>query len=162
MRKGILTLIIVAAFVIGAITGAGGMYYGKIVLPMRKAEAMARQQREEFDRMIRRGEVTGVKPGELTVKVEKSGDPAIVGRVITVQLDERTSYQEGMGFLNLMGEEIDATRYLKPGMKVDLLVKDGKALAVHWEKPKPGEQAAQQPPGQPGPGQETQEQGQKK
>lgn len=97
----------------------------------------------------------------MTVKVEKSGDPAIVGQVITVQLDERTSYQEGMGFLNLMGEEIDATRYLKPGMKVDLLVKDGKAVAVHWEKPKPGEQVQQgqnnvQPGSQPsqGPGQE--------
>jgi hypothetical protein len=166
MRKGILALIVVAAFIAGAAAGFGGGYYKYVAAPKKQAVEMAKKQQEEMNKMVRHGTLTAVEPDKLTLKVEKGGGD--IGQTITLATNEYTSIQVGMGFVNKPGEKADLTKWLKAGDTIDALVKDGQALALHRE-PRPGEETQQGqvsalPGGQQaaGPGQAAPGQGQKK
>ncbi|WP_134642972.1 hypothetical protein [Ammonifex thiophilus] len=97
--------------------------------------------------MVRHGEVQEVRPDSLKVKVEKGGGD--VGKEVTARTTEFTSVQVGMGFVNRPGEKVDLTRYFRPGDRVDMLYRDGQALALHRDL-RPGEQEPR-PPAAPGP-----------
>jgi D-arabinose 1-dehydrogenase-like Zn-dependent alcohol dehydrogenase len=51
MRKGILALIVVAAFIAGAAAGFGGGYYKYVAAPRKQAVEMAKKQQEEMNKM---------------------------------------------------------------------------------------------------------------
>lgn len=162
MRKGILALIVVTAFIAGAVAGFSGGYYKYVAAPRKQAVEMAKKQQEEMNKMVRHGTLTAVEPDKLTIKVEKGGGD--IGQTLTLATNEYTSIQVGMGFVNKPGEKADLTKWFKAGDTIDALVKDGQALALHRE-PRPGEQVqqgqfsgltgSQQPPntGQAAPGQ---------
>lgn len=91
-------------------------------MPKVKMTELAGQRQEEMNKMVRSCKLTDVKPEELTITVEKSGDPSVeTGKEITLKVDAGTTIQEGTNMLNQQGQVVDATKYLKPGMKVDVL-----------------------------------------
>ncbi|HHW44114.1 MAG TPA: hypothetical protein GXX25_09985 [Desulfotomaculum sp.] len=145
LRKSVLAVIVIASLIVGAGLGAGGHWYLADHRPKVKMMEMAKKQQEQLNKMVRSGEVTDVKPDEITLKVQRSGDPQFEGKAITVKTDRYTNVQEGMNFVSKPGQATDLSRYLKPGMQVDLLVNGDKALAVHWEK---APEQAQKQPGQ--------------
>ena len=98
---------------------------------------MARKHQEKLDRMVRHGEVVSVEPERITVKVEDGGGD--IGEIIAVRTNEFTSVQVGMRFVNEPGIKTDLTQWFKTGDYVNMLVKDGQALALHREL-RPGEQ----------------------
>ncbi|WP_027718094.1 hypothetical protein [Desulfovirgula thermocuniculi] len=158
LRKGILALVVIASLLVGAAAGFGGGYCKYVYVPKKQAMEMARKQEEELNKMVRHGEALEVKPEEITIKVEKGGGD--IGQNITARVNEYTTVQVGMGFVSRPGEKPDLTKWFKPGDKVDMLYRDGQALALHREL-RPGEQAPQAPqPGPPAP-QAQQQQGQK-
>jgi len=132
LRKPVVAAIVALTFIAGIVLGAGGMYYAKIVMPEKKVKMIAEKQQEELNRMVRSGEVVSVYPDQLTMKVENSGENTLEGRELTIKIDERTKVQEGMRLLNKTGEVIDLTKRLKPGQKVDVMERDGRAVTVHW------------------------------
>lgn len=147
MRRGIIALIIIASFVAGLAAGFGGGYYRYIVEPQKKAQELAKKQQEELNKMVRHGIVVAVKLDEITVRVTKGH--ADVGKTITYRTNEYTTIQVGMSFVNKPGEKNDLSKWFQKGDRVDLLVKNGQAMALHREL-RPGEQAPQTA-GQPAP-----------
>ncbi|KYH30536.1 hypothetical protein [Neomoorella mulderi] len=140
MRKGILALIVVAAFIAGAAAGFGGGYYKYVAAPRKQAVEMAKKQQEEMNKMVRHGTITAVEPDKLTLKVEKGGGD--IGQTITLATNEFTSIQVGMNFVDKPGQKADLTKWFKAGDTIDALVKDGQALALHRE-PRPGDEGQQ-------------------
>lgn len=67
---------------------------------------------------------------------------ADVGKTITYRVNEYTSIQVGMGFVNKSNEKADLTKWFQKGDEIDLLVRSGQAMAMHREL-RPGEQAPQ-------------------
>ncbi len=141
MQKSIIVGII--TFIIGIGIGASGHWYFTDHLPEARIEQAALDHQKEINQMYRAGKVLDVKPNEITIKVENSGDEAEEGKEITVTTDADTSIQEGMEFLSTPGQTYDLTTRLEEGMQVDLMVQDGKALAVHWAEKKEPEQESQ-------------------
>lgn len=134
MRKKVLAAVAVFSVLAGISLGVLGHWLFTEKLPRDRAMAVAKKQQEEMNRMMRSGEVTDVKPDGITLKVNRSGDPAVeVGTELTLRVDAGTTVQEGMNMLKRPGQEVDVTRYVKRGMKVDVLERDGRALVVHWE-----------------------------
>lgn len=158
IRKSILAVILIASLLIGATAGFGGGYYKYVRAPRVKAQELAKKQQEELNKMVRHGEAKEVKPDAITIEVTKGGGD--VGQTITVTTNEYTSVQVGMGFVNKPGEKTDLTKWFKPGDRVDALVKDGQAVALHREL-RPDEQKQQAPPAEQQP-QSQQKQEQKK
>ncbi|RPF49576.1 hypothetical protein EDD75_0393 [Thermodesulfitimonas autotrophica] len=141
--KRILSLIVLSVFCLALGFGSGwfGARQHYVVAPRKKAQEMAKKHQEELNKMVRRGKVVSVEPDAITVKVEKGGE---AGRTVTYRTNEFTSVQVGMGFVNQPGQKVDLTKHFKPGDYVDLLVKDGQALALHRdfrpeERPAPPE-----------------------
>ncbi|OAT83683.1 hypothetical protein A6M21_07555 [Desulfotomaculum copahuensis] len=129
----------VLSLLAGAALGAGGHWYFADHLPKVRMMAMAKEQQEQLNKMVRSGDVVSVKPDEITIKVTHSGDPQFNGKTITVKTDQYTSVQAGMDFISKPGQATDLTKYLKPGIHVDLLVNGNKAVAVHWNPPGQGQ-----------------------
>lgn len=136
LRKSILVLIVVGAFLAGFGAGFGAGYYYYVHTPQKKMQEEARKQQEELEKMVRRGEAVEVMPDAIKVKVEKGGGDA--GKTITARISEYTSVQVGMGFVNEPGVKLDLTQWFKPGDYVNLLYEDGQALALHRDL-RPGE-----------------------
>ncbi|WP_027356878.1 copper amine oxidase N-terminal domain-containing protein [Desulfofundulus thermocisternus] len=107
------------------------------VIAQEKAQEAAKKEQEELNKMFRHGKVISVEPDKLTMNVEKGGGD--VGRTITITINEYTSVQVGMRFVNKPGEKIDLTKWFKPGDTVGALVKEGQAKALGREL-RPGEQ----------------------
>lgn len=140
IRKAVFALILIASVLVGAAAGFGGGYYKYVHVPKVKAQEMAKKQQEELNKMVRHGEAKEVKPDAITIEVTKGGGD--VGQAITVTTNEYTSVQVGMGFVNRPGEKTDLTKWFRPGDRVDALVKDGQAVALHREL-RPDEQKQQ-------------------
>jgi hypothetical protein len=140
IRKNVLALSIVLSLLVGVAAGFGGGYYKYVSFPKKQAVETARKQQEELQKMVRSGEAVAVDPDKITVKVEKGGGD--VGQTITARTNEYTSVQVGMGFVSRPGEKLDLTKWFKAGDQVDVLYKDGQALALHREL-RPGEQQPQ-------------------
>lgn len=158
LRKSALAVIVIVSLLVGFAGGFGGGYYKYVHAPRVKAQELAKKQQEELNKMVRHGEAKEVKPDAITIEVTKGGGD--VGQTITVTTSEYTSVQVGVGFVNKPGEKTDLTKWFKPGDRVDALVKDGQAVALHREL-RPDEQAPQ-PQGPPAQGQQQgrQQQGQ--
>jgi hypothetical protein len=137
--------VVLCVFCLGLGFGWLGARYTYTVLPEKKAREEAEKRQKELDKMVRRGKVVSVEPDALTIKVEKSGGD--VGKTVTLRTNEYTSIQVGMGFVNQPGQKADLTKHFKAGDYVDVLVKDGQALALHRDF-RPGEEPA--PEGVPG------------
>ena len=131
MRKPLLIFAIAISLLVGAVLGAGGMYYASQVVPEKKAQEVARQQQEELNRMLRQGEIVEVQPEEVTVKVNDGGGN--IGETVTVTTNEYTSVQVGMAFMNKPGEKTNLTEWFAVGDHIDMLVEDGQALALYQE-----------------------------
>lgn len=144
----IVGFIVLCVFCLGLGFGSGwfGARYHYVAVPQKKAQEEAKKRQEELNKMVRRGKVVSVEPDAITVKVEKGGGE--VGKTVTYRTNEFTSVQVGMGFVNQPGQKLDLTKHFKAGDYVDLLVKDGQALALHRDF-RPGEQPAS-PEGVPG------------
>ncbi|MDI6710455.1 MAG: hypothetical protein QME76_07185 [Bacillota bacterium] len=144
MRK---KLLIVSGIVAAAVVLVGLGYFlaweRYVNLPMKQAREAARQQQEELNKMVRHGEAVEVKPEAITIKVEKGGGD--IGKTVTARVNEYTSIQIGMGFVNKPGEKLDLTRWFKQSDQVDMLYKDGQAMAVHREL-RPGENPSESQP----------------
>lgn len=132
MRKSIAAISIILTLLAGIGIGAGGMYYAKIVLPEKEAAQLAQKLQEEMIKMVRSGTVTAVSRGQLTMKVEKSGDSAVGGKELTVNIDSSTMFQKGMDMLNNPGEHVDVQKLIKTGMKVNVIENNRQALVVYW------------------------------
>jgi hypothetical protein len=79
------------------------------------------------------------------MKVDKGGGD--LGKTVTLRTNEYTSVQVGMDFVNRPGQKLDLTEHFKVGDYVDVLVKDGQALALHRDF-RPSEEPAPVVPGQ--------------
>jgi len=132
MRKPIVAVLIANSLLIGVAFGGFGMYYVKFIAPHNKVQAIVQKQQKELEKSVRSGEVLNVKPEELTMKVESSGESSLIGKELVVKVDDQTTFQAGMNLLNKPGEAVDMTKHLKPGQKVDVMERDGLAAAVHW------------------------------
>jgi len=150
IRKSVLAVTLVVSLLVGAAAGFGGGYYKYVHVPKVKAQEMAKKQQEELNKMVRHGEAKEVKPDAITIEVTKGGGD--IGQTVTFTTNEYTSVQVGMGFVNKPGEKTDLTKWFRPGDRVDALVKDGQAVALHREL-RPDEQAPQ-PQGPPAQGQQ--------
>lgn len=142
MKKS-MVLIVVISLALGAGLGALGQWYFTVKLPQHKAMAFAQKRQDEMNKMIRTGSLTAVKANEITLKVEHSGDPSVeTGGELTLKIDAGTAIHDGPNILNRqapgpgqspgISQNFDATQYLKPGMKVDILEGDGRAVAIHF------------------------------
>jgi hypothetical protein len=140
IRKSVLAVTLVVSLLVGAAAGFGGGYYKYVHVPKVKAQELAKKQQEELNKMVRHGEAKEVEPDAITIEVTKGGGD--VGQAITVTTNEYTSVQVGMGFVNKPGEKTDLTKWFRPGDRVDALVKDGQAVALHREL-RPDEHASQ-------------------
>ncbi|MFU0783811.1 MAG: hypothetical protein ACFWT2_12115 [Thermoanaerobacterium thermosaccharolyticum] len=97
--------------------------------PTLVAQEQAKKQQEELNEMARHGEVINVEPDEITIKVLQGGGD--IGNTITAKINQFTSVQIGMNFVNKAGETTNLTKYFQKGDLVDMLYKDGQALALH-------------------------------
>lgn len=140
LKKSVLVIIVIASLLVGFAGGFGGGYYKFVHAPKVEAQEAAKKQQEELNKMVRHGEVVSVEPDKLTMKVEKGGGD--IGKTITAKVTEYTSAQIGMGFVNKPGEKLDLTKWFKQGDSVDMLYKDGQAMALHREL-RQGEQEPQ-------------------
>jgi len=140
VRKWVIALIVIISLLVGFAGGFGGGYYHYVVGPQKKAQEMAKKQQEELNKMVRHGEVVAVEPDKITVHVTKA--QAEQGKTVTYRVNEYTSIQIGMGFVNKAGEKMDLSKWFQKSDQVDLLVKDGQAMVLHREL-RPGEQASQ-------------------
>lgn len=133
-KKHLLAVGVIAAF-FGIFVGAVGHWYLAVKVPRDRAHALAKKQQEEMNRMVRSGEVISVGQDEIKVLVEKSGDPELVGKEVVFRIDSGTTIQQGTELLNpnQQGEKVDLAKYIVPGKKVNVLARDDRALAVHWE-----------------------------
>ncbi|WP_434577049.1 hypothetical protein [Thermoanaerobacterium thermosaccharolyticum] len=133
-------LVLVLAFILTLGLGFGGGfyagYYKYVKQPQIAAQEQAKKQQEELNKMVRHGEVTDVKPDEITVKVQKGGGD--IGKTITATINQYTSVQIGMNFVNKPDETTDLTKYFKKGDSIDMIYKDGQAMALHRDL-RPGE-----------------------
>lgn len=141
MSKRSLYSLMAVIFIVGVGLGVLGYWFLADKLPQNRAIAEAKKQQEELNRMVRFGLITAVKPDEITIKVERSGDSAVqAGKEYTIKVDAGTAIQEGMSLINRPGQGSapDMTKLIKAGMKVDVLEKNGRAVALHWENSESG------------------------
>ncbi|GBF34102.1 hypothetical protein DCCM_3214 [Desulfocucumis palustris] len=131
MKKATLALAVAAILVLGVLLGAGGMYYFDEIYPVQKTQRMIAKQKEKMDKMVRSGVITDVKPGEITLKVDQAGDNSIKGKEITVKVDPETTLQEDSKIID-GHNTVSLADTLKPGMKIDVMDNNGRALAIHW------------------------------
>ena len=131
MKKTV--VIIILSLVVGALLGACGHWYFTDYIQQVKLDKAAMAQQEKLNQMVRTGKVVNVKPNELTLKVEISGDKKLEGKEITVKTNKDTSIQEDSNFLSEPGTAFDLTSKLKKGMNVNLMVQGENAVAVYWE-----------------------------
>lgn len=122
-----------AALILGIFVGAVGFWYFTIEMPHQKAVALVKQQQDELKRMVRTGQVVMVKPDEIVLRVEKSGEPDQVGKEITCKADDQTRIQPGRQVINPNGGKIDLTKCVSVGKTVNLMVKGEKIITLHWE-----------------------------
>lgn len=127
MRKQIIITIIIALCV-GALGFAGG-WYKFIKAPQIKAQKEIKAQQEQMQQMTRHGEVQDLTGNTLTIDIDKSGNKE-TGKQ-KYRINEFTSIQIGMQFVNQPGDPIDLTHWFQKGDYVDLLVKDGQAVLIH-------------------------------
>ncbi|MFU0783786.1 MAG: DUF5666 domain-containing protein [Thermoanaerobacterium thermosaccharolyticum] len=126
-------LVLVLAFILTLGLGFGGGfyagYYKYVKQPQIAAQEQAKKQQAELNKMVRHGEVLDVKPDEVTVKVQKGGGD--IGKTITAKINQYTSVQIGMNFVNKPDETTDLTKYFQKGDSIDMIYKDGQAMALH-------------------------------
>lgn len=138
MRKGIVISSMVLSFAFGGVIGVFGSYYFNITRPQQVAMSQAKKQADEINKMSRHGTVLYVKPDQLTVLVEKSGDPAYQGKTVTLATDYKTVIQEGGKLLsNPSGNSnmaVDLTTCLKPGMTINILAHGDKAMDIEMRE----------------------------
>ncbi|NMA64495.1 MAG: hypothetical protein GX964_10745 [Syntrophomonadaceae bacterium] len=129
MRKTVALCLI--CFFVGAGLGYLGGWFHYVKSPQIAAQKEAEQRDAEMKEMVRRGELTDVKPDRVTIKVDKGGGE--IGKTVTYHVNEHSSVQIGMNFINNPGQKPDLTEYFAPGDYANLLVKDDQALVVHRE-----------------------------
>lgn len=127
MKKSI--ALIAIALITGIFSGAGGMYYRINIYPEQQVQRMLEKQETQMREMVRSGEVIDVKTDEIKIKVEQSSKESLKGKELAVKINKDTTVQEGMKIL----ENVDIANRLKPGMRVNVMEKNGTALVVHWE-----------------------------
>jgi hypothetical protein len=136
MKKLMLAVIFVLTLGLGFGGGFYAGYYKYVKQPQIVAQEQAKKQQAELNKMVRHGEVLDVKPDEVTVKVQKGGGD--IGKTITATINQYTSVQIGMNFVNKPDEVTDLTKYFQKGDSIDMLYKDGQAMALHRDL-RPGE-----------------------
>lgn len=154
MSKKLAVNLMVLTFCVGSFFGVFIHWLFVDHMPQVRMMEMAKKQQEEMNRMVRFGNVTAVKPTEITVSIERSGDPKVKrGSVVAYKTDNMTTLQEGSNPISKPEQSADLTQYIKPGMHVDVLDKGGMAIAVNWNAQGQGQpvQVGQgQPPAQAG------------
>ena len=127
---------LLGVLMVGVILGASGHWYFSDKLPEIQANQAAQKEQERLYSMVRSGKVLSVSQNELTLELTKKGKEDVKGKELTekVVITENTTVQEGMNILNGNGEQIDITQFVSPGMDVNVLAEDGKALALHFSK----------------------------
>jgi uncharacterized protein YneF (UPF0154 family) len=136
VNKSLAVVAIIVSLLVGAVFGAGGMYYVKIVAPEKQLQKIAQEEKEKVDEMVRRGEITKITPDSIEIKVEAGGGD--IGESISLRTNEYTTLQVGMGFVNESGGKADITEWFTEGDYVNVIASDGQALALHREA-RPGE-----------------------
>lgn len=127
--------VIVSVLAIGVALGVLGYWYFTDKLPELRAYKMAQQEQERLNNMVRSGTVISVTENELTLKLvpTETGEQK-KDEIQKIEVTDYTSIQEGMTFLKEPGKKLDLTQYVQPGMLVNVLVEDGEALALHFNK----------------------------
>lgn len=146
IRKGLFVLSLAGALIVGGGAGAYGDHYFSITRPQNIAMSQAQKQQEKLNEMVRHGNVTDVKPNQLTMKVTKAGIKALEGKTITLSVSPYCNIQAGQESVNKPGQPVDITKYLKVGQEIDVLDEETKgdkgesihqAVAIHWNATQP-------------------------
>lgn len=132
-EKKSLIITSLASLIIGLLLGSTGFWYCTVELPHKKAVALAKQQQEELNSMLRIGQVLSVKPDEFILRIEEGGVPGQVGKEVTYKIDSGTKIQKGPYIINPHGEMPDLTKIISVGKTLRLLVKGDKIVTLHWD-----------------------------
>ncbi|QSZ27601.1 hypothetical protein ACETAC_01410 [Aceticella autotrophica] len=146
MNKGIFAAILIIVFGLGFGGGFYTSYYKYVKKPQMAVQEQAKKQQEELNKMVRHGKIVSVAPDRMEMKVEKGGGD--IGKTIKAETTQFTSIQVGTGFVNKPNEKTDLTKWFKEGDTVDMLYKDGQALALHRDPRADEAQQQTQPPAQ--------------
>lgn len=131
--KKILSYLVV--FIVGVAMGCSGYWFVTVKQPELHAYKEAVKEQEKLYDMFYTGRVLEVSPKSLLIQVtQRGGEDVESAEPINVQFTNETTIQEGMNFLNRPGMELDLTLYVEPGMLVDVLVDEGQALALHYDR----------------------------
>lgn len=154
MRKEITVSVTSVMLVVGLIAfclgvGAGwyGAWYQYVKRPMVIQQQENEKQRQEMEKMTRRGEVRKVSGNSITVNVTAGG--ADVGKTLTYAVTPTTRVQVGsqiIGGGDIGGSPVDVTKYISPGDFVHLMVKDGQIVSM-YRALRPGESSPEIPSG---------------
>lgn len=117
------TIVGIAFLAVGVLIGVFGFYIVTDIIPVQRAKAIAQQQQEELDSMVREGDIVEITAD--TVKVNTGSD------VITVKSNEYTTVQVGMEIKNVEDQKTDLTKFFKAGDSVSMLVKEDQVLAIY-------------------------------
>ncbi|AEG58960.1 hypothetical protein [Desulforamulus ruminis] len=126
----------VVVLVLGIGVGIGGYWYYTVKLPEQRAYKLAQEQSERFNSMVRTGKVLSIKEKEIALQVMKKGREDITDQnlIEKIKVSDETIIQEGMDHIKPPGESFLLRDYIQEGMNVDLLVENGEALILHFDK----------------------------
>ena len=133
MVKGIQFL---SAILVGILIGSLGHWYFSYKLPEVEAYKAAVEEQSKLNDMVHAGLVVEANPKDMLLQVAKGGGKEKHNEdneVIHVQFSDYTTIQEGMNFVKEAGQEVDLTKYVKPGQYVTVMIDGGDALALHYD-----------------------------
>lgn len=125
-RKTVMVIVVLVALMVG--WGAGWFYYTE--LPKLKSKQAVKKQQEFISKSVCKGQVSNIKPGELTLKIQTSADKSLEGKELSFKVDKETTIQEGNRIIKLDPSEIQ--KLISPGTEIDLMQSEGRAMAIHW------------------------------
>ncbi|MFZ5642549.1 MAG: hypothetical protein ACOY46_03020 [Bacillota bacterium] len=146
MKNKAAAIIVLLGILPGVLIGVVGHWYFADHLPKVRMMETIREQQSRLNKMVRSGIIKEVKANEIIMTVEQSGDPEVqLQSDLSLTVDNMTTLQEGNNVLSKPGQSEDLTLYIKAGMHVDVLARDGKAIAIHWLAPEQAQPQTMQP-----------------
>lgn len=123
-----------AVFILGIAIGTSGYWFFTVKQPELKAYKAAVKEQEKLNDMHYAGRVVQVAPKQILLQVARKGGEEVKNAgMMNIEFTNETTIQEGMDFIKEPGEELDLTKYIKPGIVVDVLVDGNQALALHFD-----------------------------
>ena len=122
-----------SVFLVGILIGSLGHWYFSFKLPEVEAYKAAMEEQNRINDMVYTGFAVEVNAKDMLLQVSKE-DKKENGEVIHVHFSDYTTIQEGMRLMKEPSEELDLTKYIRPGQYVTVMIDDGDALALHFDR----------------------------